>query len=320
MKNQIFFLFIVLSAAFLHSCAPTKKLSLVGAFQPGQQFSYRVTETVESQTEAVDEPMAIPANQTVQLKITDYRYTVKAIRPDQSVDMEMVIRRVYEKETNQEGTTEFDSDQPDPDSMAAKAQGKALAFRILVNHPFNMTLSPAGEVLSLRGMDDAWDEIEQKFREESPMASSMLKNMKTQFGDETMREGQNAFWNYQPGRKMAVGQKWKRPYSLSALNISGQTTYTLREYNDKNARIAFVSTYTSDKNKPGVMDMGMIKIRYNLSGSGSGTITTSQPYATPQHIDQTMIMSGPMEVKTSFTGWITIPIKMTMHSVLERTE
>lgn len=320
MKNQNALLVAAFAAALLQSCAPTKNVSIEGAFQPGQQFTYRMTENVDALTEAVEDPMPIPANHNIQHKETDYHYTVKAIRPDHSFDMEMVISRIYQKETTAEGDSEFDTDRPDPDSMSAKAHGQAMAFRVLIGHPFKMTLSPSGQVLSLHGMDDAWDEIEKKFRKESPLASNMLKNMKSQFGDETMKEGQNVLWAYQPGKKVRVGQKWKRPYSYDPLGLAGQTIYTLQEHSEKNARISFVTTLVSDKNKPGEIDMGVVKIRYKLSGSGTGTILTDQPFAMPRRMEQSSVMSGPMEVKTAYTGWITVPIKMTLSSVFERVD
>lgn len=322
MKNQALLLFFALVTALLQSCSPGKMLSFDGAFQPGQQLKYRLTENSETFTEPLEGDQPIPATHNTSSKVTDYTYTVKAVHPDHSTDLDMVITRVRENETDGNGTTEYDSDLIPRDSVfdlaGGQSAGKALAYRILIGRAFHMKMSPQGKVLSMVGMDEAWDDIEQEFKTMSPMAGPMLKNVKTQFGDEAMTASQNDTWGFQPGKKVRTGQKWKRPYQFDAFKMSGSTVYTLREVNDKNARITFSTNLATDKTNPGVIDMGVIKIRYNLVGSGTGTITTDQPYALPRRIEQTMQMSGPMSVKTSYTGWITVPLKVTWSTVFER--
>ncbi len=323
MKNQTSLFLIALAALLLHSCSPAKVLSLEGGFQPGQQLKYRLTEKSETFTEPVSGEQDIPATHNLQTKVTDYTYTVKAVHPDRSVDLDMVITHVYEKETDNDGVTEYDSDSilkdsSDFDLSAGKGAGKELVYRILIGRQFHLKMSPQGQVLSLTGMDEAWNEIERQFANESPMAGSMLKNVKTQFGNEAMRTTQNDTWAYQPTKKVRVGQKWKRPYKFDAFKLSGSTTYTLREQDDKSAKINFVTHLATDKGSPGVIDMGVIKMRYDLVGTGTGTIITDQPHALPRRTEQTMVMSGPMGVKTSYTGWITVPLKVTWTSVFER--
>lgn len=322
MKNQLLIIAAGLIALWSTSCAPTRQLSIQGAYKPGQQISYRLTEHTVTQTEALEGEMEIPATTSNQEKITDFNYTVKAIRPDNSIDLELKFTRVQDREADDKGETEYDTDQPIPDSLINLSEGnlagKALAYNTLIGRSFQMRLSQDGKVLSVKGMNDAWDEIEQRFMEQSPLAGSMLKNMKKQFGDEAMRSGQNDYWGYLPGKKVRVGQTWKKPYEFASFGLTGSTAYTLKSYDEKQARINFATNVGTDKDKPAILDMGMIKIRYNLQGKGSGHIDVDQPYATIRVYEQVLTMSGPMEVKTSFTNWITVPITITVQSRLER--
>ncbi len=326
MKNQFFLLAAGFFALLLTSCAPAQKLSNEGGFRPGQKMHYRLTEYTYTQTSAFEnEGMEIPGSTSTQNKITDLTYTVKKVHPDNSVDLELMFTHIYDKESDdQDGETEYDTDNAIPDSLidlsGGSLAGKALAYNVLINRPFQMKLGPDGKLVSVKGMNAAWDEMEERFMEESPLAATMLKNMKSQFGDEAMTVGQSDYWSYLPDKPVRVGSKWKKPYQYAPLRLSGSTTYTLKSRDNKQARLSYITKLESDKKNPGVLDMGMIKIRYVLEGSGTGTILLDQPNTTLRRMDQKMTMSGPMQVKTSLTDWITVPISITLDSVFERVE
>ena len=229
MKNQLLIIAAGFIALWTTSCAPARQLSIQGAYKPGQQISYRLTEHTVTQTEALEGEMEIPATTSTQEKITDFNYTVKAVRPDNSIDLELKFTRVQDREADDKGETEYDTDQPIPDSLINLSEGglagKALAYNTLIGRSFQMRLSQDGKVLSVKGMNDAWDEIEQRFMEQSPLAGSMLKNMKKQFGDEAMRSGQNDYWGYLPGKKVRVGQTWKKPYEFACVKKDDSASY-----------------------------------------------------------------------------------------------
>ncbi|HNM26705.1 MAG TPA: DUF6263 family protein [Saprospiraceae bacterium] len=324
MKNQFLLLAAGLMALWVSSCAPARQLSIQGAYRPGQQIHYKLVENTVTSTEALEGELEIPATTTTQEKVTEFSYIVKSVRPDNSIDMDLKFTHIYDRENDDKGETEYDTDHPIPDSLidisAGGLAGKALAYNTLIGRNFQMRLSPEGKVLSIKGMNEAWDEIEERFMEQSPLAGSMLKNMKKQFGDEAMRSGQNDYWGYLPGKKVRVGQTWKKPYEFASFGLAGTTAYTLKSFDARQARITFSTKIGTEKDKPGIIDMGMIKIRYNLQGKGSGNIQVDQPYATIRTFEQTLSMTGPMEVKTSFTDWIMVPITVTVNSRLERVE
>lgn len=312
MKNQAILFLLAFAAALLQSCSPAKSLRFEQAFRVGDRLAYRQTELTETLAEA---PTG-ETNTSTTKKITDYVYTVRAVRPDGSVDFDFRITHLYEKESDNDGEQEYDSADPNLDTTEIKAR----MYRHMIGAPFQFTLSANGQVENFSGMDALWQKIEQELIRESPEAGMMLKGLKNQFGDDAMSAQQTEFWGFQPGRKVRVGQKWKRTALLNSFRIQGKSTYTLRELNDRGGRIDFATQYSTDPKNPGMIDMDIVKIRYNLKGTGAGTIWTDQPAGLPRRLEQTLNMSGPMEIKMSFLDWMKVPVTIQLSSVLERIE
>lgn len=310
MKNHSVLLLLAFAALLLQSCSPAKSLGYENAFRPGDRLLYRQTELTETVAET---PSGESSASTTQ-KITDYAYTVRAVGPDGSVDFDFRITHLYEKEDGDNGVKEYDSANPDQDTTEIKAR----LYRHLIGAPFHFTLSAKGQVTTFEGMDALWQKLEQELSQDAPEAATMFKALKAQFGDESMRAQQSLFWGYQPAGKVRVGQKWKRETTLNAFHIQGKTTYTLREHDERGARITYATRYNTDAKNPGVMDFDIVKIRYNLSGTGSGAILTDPSAALPRRVEQTVEMSGPMEIKMSFLDWMKIPVTVKVTSVMER--
>lgn len=302
------------ACCLLPSAGFTQKLAFTPKFTAGERFHFRQTENSTMQIGPIaDEPEAPPTISSEQ-KITDYAYHVVAVRPDQSVALEMRITRIYQRETGEEGVTEFDSDRPDTTDLKQKMLSR------MIGRTFRFTLSPQGKVSSFTGMDAVWDDMQAEMARESPIAANVFKNMKRQFGDEAMGELQSEIWGFRPARKVKIGQTWKRDYVMGMFGLYGKYVYTLREYDGNNARIDFNCAFASDKENPFVWDLEFVQIRYNLAGKATGQLHTGLSEGLPRRTEYTLTMSGPMEVKTVFSDWTEVPMSATMHIVMERIE
>jgi hypothetical protein len=175
---------------------PAEKLLLRQWSSPG---AYEMTVTSEAEQTVTVGKRVLPGQRTSQTMVLSL--TVE--KPDASGDRTIGIayRRLQHRISEAGRVMAFDSDGPrqkqDPDLAAAL--GPLLKARVTV------VLSGGGEVRSVRGLDELWDEMIRK----DPASAALLEQMKQQMGNGMIRSLLEKDRKMLPSGPVGVGDVWE---------------------------------------------------------------------------------------------------------------
>jgi hypothetical protein len=165
------------------------------------------------------------------------------------------------------GAIEYDSTNP-PKNVPQPAR----PFAALLGLGFRMTLTPAGKVTAVEGLEEMFAEMVRRLElPEGPAKAAVQKVLAEQFGGEAMKQNlQNLFALYPEG-PVAAGESWQRRVVVSkGFPIVIDGSYTLRERAGGVARID-IKAQVSPNDAAGPVDLGTGKMSYDLRGEQRGT-------------------------------------------------
>lgn len=259
----------MIAFAALQACSPAKLLYNTSGFKPGYSVSYKFLTNTETTTAIMKQTQNQVTNQE-----TDYNYQVQSMNPDGSVNWLVTIYRYrYESEDPQGNPVVYDSSDPNRDTSEVRSQ----LFEQIVGMNMKMTTATDGEITALSGAADLLERIGNRFPE-SPMKQGFIAMMKSSFSDSSLIATMGGLFGFLPKNAVKTGSKWSVSRKVRTLfGINFTDNFTLKSRNDTQAVIAIKTKAKTPDSDEAVMDLGNIKIRYDLTGEGSGKKTISQP-------------------------------------------
>jgi hypothetical protein len=225
--------------------------------------------------------------------------------PDGIQKWEMKISRFVMQNTDVEGNEVlYDTQDPNRDTTDVKKK----IFDNMIDHPMFFTTTQTGKVLSFTGSETLFEKMLKPLNS-MPEMESFANTIRSTYNDETMMETIKNMWGPIPDKKLKVGDKWRESREKAGmLSLKTDYLYTLKSRNSNEAVIGIKSVTTPIQGKPAEMDMGVIKVRYDLKGKGQGSITLTQPNGVLKSSTVTINLSGDMYMDGAGMGNMKVPI------------
>lgn len=300
MKNL--FLFLTIFFLALQSCAPAKLLQQPLKLQAGYSVLLRQKTDTETIMEMFGKEEAQRSKNTA-----EYEYHVTEALPDGRLKWQMTITRYIIENTDvRGGLIEYDTDDPLRDTSDVKKK----LYDKMVGVPMYMTTKADGEILDFSGADALFDRVLELFKDKPEMAP-FAQTIKNTYGDSAMIETVRNMWGNMPPKPVRVGSKWTANRDLPGIiSLSMEYTYVLKS---RDATKAIVAIKSKTKPRPGKiseMDLGVVKIIYDLKGNGSGTMQLSQPDGMLMGSIHTIKMDGIMHMSGEKIPKMDVPLSV----------
>ena len=242
--------------------SPTDKLELRLRLKQGE--TYRLKTTIEQR---ITQTAGANRQDTEQTFALGYAMTVESVT--ESGDMKVATKydSILFRQKGPTGGVEFDSANP-PKQVPQPAR----PFAALLGLGFKMTLTPAGRVTAVEGLEEMFAEMVRRLElPEGPAKAAVQKVLAEQFGQDAMKQNlQNMFALY-PETPVAVGETWQRRVVVNkGFPILIEGTYALKERAGGVARIE-IKAAVSPNDAAGPVDLGTGKMSYDLRGEQRGT-------------------------------------------------
>jgi len=197
------------------------------------------------------------------------RFDVQRVNSDGSAQIKVTYESVAVKQEGPEGGLNYDSENP-PSPMPDKAK----PFAALVGRGFGMTLSPAGEIEEITGIDALIGAVVSTVPEGRRRQAAAAA--RKQFGPETMKRMMNVALGYCPKRPVAPGDTWRDRYSVSVpYPVIAENTYTLKKVSGDKLHIGLSTTFRPNPDADPIRRPGAT-MRVTMNGSQQGTIVVDQ--------------------------------------------
>lgn len=291
--------------------AQADKLDLRLRLKQGQ--TYRLKTTVEQR---INQSPGADAPTTEQTFSVGYSMSVEEVDTAGNMKVATKYDTILFRQKGPAGGVEFDSANP-PKQVPQGAR----PFAALAGLGFRMTLTPAGRVTAVDGLDAMFAEMVRKLDlPEGPAKAAVQKVLTEQFGEEAMKQNlQNMFALY-PDAPVAVGESWERRIVVSkGFPVVIEGAYTLKSRADGVARIETKATI-SPNDAAGPVDLGTGKMSYELKGVQSGIAEVEEATGWTRSLVTEQVVAGSIrfqggggaqEVNTP----ISIKEKVTMEAV-----
>lgn len=207
------------------------------------------------------------------------------------------------------GPVDYDSSQP-PGQIPSMASGLAA----LVGQGYSMKTSPNGKVVEVSGLDKLLAGVLGKLNvSEGPARTAAEKALREQINEQNMRSNlQNIFAPF-PDKLVALGESWTRKNQISiGFPLVIETTYTLQ--NRQNGLALVDMTGASATAPDAIVDLGQMKMTYELHGSlhGSLQILESNGWTQSAQTMQTLTGSATIRVANAQPQTVPVTIQSTM--------
>ncbi|MBL7826057.1 MAG: hypothetical protein JNJ57_05460 [Saprospiraceae bacterium] len=294
----------------LQSCAPGKNLRQSMSYQPGYNMTYRYKTVTETSTEVMGEIQNQFSTNQVDYKIEVVDHD-KAGATNWLID---IVHMRYESEEGQAEPFEYDSSDPNRDT----SQMRVKMFDAMIGHRMFMTTTSNGDVTSCSGADEMIDKMIEPVKH-LPGLEPMMATLKGSYGDSAMMESFRYIWTSIPIKPVRVGQKLQTKRKTGGMIAMDATnTYTLKSWSPTEA---VLKTTTKVKTLPNAqMDMGFVKILYDMEGAGAGESVLSQPDGNVKAGRNTLEMKGVMHLSGSGIPKMDAPITTKAVVTIERID
>ena len=298
MKNLALLLSLLL--ATLDMSAQKKALKQFDKLPVG--YSEKIKQTVETETVMV---MFGETQTQLSTNSTEYEYHITEVLPNGDQKWELLITRFVMQNSDGNGKeVTYDTQDPDRDTSDIKTR----IFDMMVGHPMYMTTSANGKVLTFMGANALFDMMVESYKDMSGMAE-LVNSIKASYGDEAMVETMRNMWGSLPEKPVKVGASWKETRNKAGmLDLKTSYGYKLKSRNDKEAVIQMKSKTGPIPGKPAQLDMGLMKILYDLKGTGEGATVISQPQGSLIRSEMRVTLKGTMHMSGGGMPKTDVPI------------
>ena len=217
-----------------------------------------------------------------------WRYDVIGSNENGDIDINLTYTRIKVKQDFGFQSSEYDSESP-PDYIEPSMRG----YGAVVGSELGVRMGKKGHIIELRGVDTMLDKmIEDLDLPDSPAKNEMIASMRSQFGEDYLRQTLEQITGFYPESPVNTGDKWTLEKLVSTgLPMKVVDNYTLRSRKDGVADIEVLSEITSSPDSEGVQ-MGPVSIFYDIAGSHSGSIEVDESTGLPIRSEIDMRFSG----------------------------
>ena len=253
---------IVATAVSARAQAPSDKLELRLRLKQGE--TYRLKTTIDQR---ITQTAGANRQETEQTFALGYAMTVESVGASGDMKLATKYESILFRQKGPSGAVEYDSANP-PKTVPQPAK----PFAALLGLGFKMTLTPAGKVTAIEGLDDMFAEMVRRLElPEGPAKQAVQKVLAEQFGEETMKQNLQTMFALYPEQPVAAGEAWPRRIVVNkGFPIVIEGTYTLKERSGGVARIE-IKAQVSPNDAAGPVDLGTGKMSYDLRGEQRGT-------------------------------------------------
>jgi hypothetical protein len=312
-KVRIDVLAVVLAIALGAAQAQAaEKIQYKLKLEKGQKYYLRmtteqkITQTIMGKEQAVDQNVGMGAN--VDINDVDAggnawaRYTYRWVKFAQKTPI---------------GEMVYDSSNKDT-PVPPMGQG----FAALLGEGYSLKITPKGRVEEVKDLDKMRSNIQKKLSG-GPMQEMMIKSLEQYTNEEAIKESTEASLAIYPDEPVGVGDSWSRKVVLSGSSaMILENTWTLKGRKNGVATIEVVSAIKPNPEaKP--IDMGVMKMHYQVSGKQQGLIEMDESTGRMIHSKMNQELSGTATVKSTASPGaqdMIIPMKIRAITGIEVTE
>ena len=254
--------FIVFCAVTLSARAEPIQLKL----KPAKGDVQRMKVTSDQKITQTIDGKPVEMTQTLSL---GYTLTTGDVTADGVATVKVSYDSVTFKHQSAMGLVEYDSAAPPPAQLHPMVKG----FAALAGQSFTMKITPTGRVTQATGLDGMVDAILKKLDiPEGPSKAAAEKSIRAQFGEDAIRESMETLLAIYPDKPVSIGDSWIRKVTVTrGLPITSENVFTLKTVGDGIATLDVKGKLGSNPDAP-PLDMGQLKVSYNLSGEQTGTM------------------------------------------------
>jgi hypothetical protein len=240
-----------------------------------------ITQTIEGENIVINQTMGF-----------DMLQEVLDVDTDGVANLKVTYTAARMKHASMMGNFIYDSANP-PQELPPQA----MSIAALVGKSFTMKMKANGEILALGGLDKLLEDTVNALElPDGPMKRALAKALREQYGEVAMKESmQQASLTY-PDKPLAVGDSWEHTaVTTRGFAASMKNRYTVASR--KNGVVTLdIHSQVTDNPKGEPMDMGVIKLRYKISGEQKGTseVDAKTGQAIRSNVKQSM--SGTVQV------------------------
>ena len=275
--------------------------------------TYRVKTTVEQR---INQSGGGKQQATEQTFGVVYAMTVADVDAGGNMKVATKYEAVNFRQKGPAGVVTYDSAK-EPKQVAQAAR----PFAALVGLGFGMTITPAGRVTAVEGLDAMFDGMIQKLDlAPGPQRETVRKVLTEQFGEEAMKQNlQNLFAIY-PEQPVAVGESWRRRVVVTkGFPVTIDATYALEQRDAGVATLGVNATLTPNE-AAGPLELGTGKMSYDLKGELSGTARVDEATGWTKSLTTSQLMSGTLRFQGAggvpeVVNPVTINEKVTLEAV-----
>lgn len=205
-------------------------IKLLFNFEEGSTYKYLVKSNIEIKPQIGDKDITINQDMTIACKYQ------KLSNSGTSSNMSVTYDRIIMSSGNNQNTLEFDSDND-------SGEGKVFqSIRDVIKKPFEMVISPYGNVLSASGIEDP-------------------KNKGHYFSDTAFQKVMQQAFQIYPKKIIAAGDLWERKFSSSIgfIHVTITNNYKLMFVNNNMAHIELTARINSTQENNQQVDISGIQ-------------------------------------------------------------
>lgn len=296
MRNLTFFLFPF--AVLFTACSGPQPLSYNPELEAGNELHYRYENRTESEVMVMGQ-----TQKSINSQNMDIKYMVDKVMDDGSAAMRVMIQDMEVAQVTPQMTIEYDSRKKENSGMFDGL------FSPMVGHEMKFILNEKGEFQDFSGAKEMFEKM---FEGSAVPGMEMMKEaLEAQFGDESMEQNFDGLTKYIPNKTVKVGDSWtETDTTTNQVELISTTTYTLKKRANGIAYLELEGKLNSLENaKP--MDMGMMKIKYDLSGTQKGSVEIDEKTGFTLDSNMDVMLGGKMEIESDMTGNMSMDTKIT---------
>ncbi len=301
------YLYLLLLSILVTSCAGPSMLSYRASLEKGSVMNYRLSQSSDTEVWVMGQN-----EKSSQNLVMGIRYKAEGMDDNDNKQMSVRIEDVMVLQKNPQLSIEFDSKKAEGDDMFDKI------FRPMVGHEMRFTLDSTGKFMNFAGSATLLDQIFDNVN--SPELEMMRPAMEGQFGDDSMEKNFNALTAYLPNASVKVGDSWviEDSTTLQTELLSKAVCKLVKRakgiaYVEVDATVSSIETATP-------MDMGMMKISYDLRGTKKGMVEIDESTGFTINSNLDLILKGKMFVDSDLIGQMEMDLSVKSKDVFEKID
>jgi len=284
MKSLAALITSIISIAILYvDVSAEKPLTLELKVAPGSSFICQM-DMNRNVSQTIDEKVQSFAQNLLMV----WRYDVIGEDDRGNFKIDLTYTRVKIKQDFGFQSSEYDSDNP-PSYIDPSMRG----YGALIGAVLRMTVDKRGNVIELDGAEALLDRVISDLDlPESPRKEQIISEIRKQFGQDALKSSIQQITAFYPSVPIAIGDSWESVSTdNSGFPMRIVSRYTLASRQNGMARIELNSTITASPDSHGI-DMGDIKIFYDIAGEQSGVIMADEKTGLPVNSEMDMGFEG----------------------------